>query len=162
MTVTFPPENLQRFNSLIKEMQRATGRDEKMVVRNSARDFCRAALRRTPIAQKDPFRKRRGRGFAKSGWVKALRGLGLSTGATLIRGGKGVGLRFGDFKDGRQNVMPFVEVANQVPYITQLDTGSSKNPPYHILSLATNDTMRKMERILNRMSTRMARRWISI
>lgn len=43
---------LSRFNSLINEMQKTTGKEMKIVLRNAARDLCFAALRHTPLAAK--------------------------------------------------------------------------------------------------------------
>jgi len=50
VTVTFP--NLPQFAAMCDEMSALTGRERSIVVRNVARDFCFAALRRTPMADK--------------------------------------------------------------------------------------------------------------
>lgn len=50
MNVTFP--DLARFDAMVTEMAALTGRERSVVVRNVARDFCRAALRNTPMADR--------------------------------------------------------------------------------------------------------------
>jgi len=44
--------NLPQFAAMCDEMARLTGRERAAIVRNVARDFCFAALRRTPMADK--------------------------------------------------------------------------------------------------------------
>jgi len=166
----FDPTSVANFASLIREMQKTTGADMDKVLRNTARDFCKRAMFVTPRSPRTErvqksdgsfFNRKLPFGFAKSGWVLALQKLGLSTGSGFIKG-KGLGLKFGDFKDKRKQRIPSIEVANQIPFIEELDSGSAKNPAHHIMFRAMDKTQRDMERRLSRMAERMAKRWVSI
>ena len=48
-------DGLRSFEAMAEDMVRLTGRSRETIVRNAARDFCRAALRITPMA--DPRHK---------------------------------------------------------------------------------------------------------
>lgn len=61
-----------------------------------------------------------GRGFARSGWVKSMRGLGVAGGDQYLSG-KQQGLSFGYFDQSEGSDGLAVTVGNQIPYIDQLD-----------------------------------------
>lgn len=100
LSVTINPAELARFESNLQRMQDETGREMKIVVRNAARDCCRAAIGHTIMA---PYTEKRKfimihhrysgkpitisvpayskyintRGFAKAGWSACLSRLGV-------------------------------------------------------------------------------------
>ena len=106
--------------------------------------------------------KVRGRGFAKSGWVKAISKLG---GPKVAGVGKG-SYDASDFIDRRKASNPFVEMADSVPYIVQLDDGTNpNNVPFSptgaakILDTAMIKTNKQLEWFLTKVSREEARKW---
>lgn len=148
-TITIDPASQRRFESTINEMARITNRETSVVIRNTARDFCAAAITRTPIG-KGP-----NRGMARAGWIRPLVQLGKTPLASYHqRGGKKA------YAMGNATIRPdSITITNQVPFIEELDRGSPQNPPSHILQQAINDVSDRMERYLTRQSKRYAKAW---
>ena len=201
MHIKWDAKQERRFAGLLREMSAVTRREMPTVIRNAGRDYCRAALRFTPLSHPryseadfrqdggflvttrhrhtnrvvsfigtrqqlmeqgmvkpgDPIR---GRGFARVGWLLGLLRLGVNI---RFRTGKTPSIKSitgtGDFVDGRRRASPYVEIANQVPYIEKLDRGELGSTPHNIMARAMNATAMKMEQILTRLSSRMAARW---
>lgn len=185
ISVTFSPQTMKKFSNLILEMQKSTGAELKTVVRNVGRDFVKQAVFHTPIAPAtvpvNVFRVRKkngdlvepaiyykgsktraktqGRGFAKSGWLTAMYGLGMVPKINKYAGKST--RRVGHFRNGLRNEDPFVEIGNKVPYIGILDTGSVNTPPAHIVAKSIRGTEIKMEETLTRLSRKLRRKWRS-
>lgn len=105
----------------------------------------------------------RGRGYAKSGWKRALNALGAGGGGNLGPGG---------YADMRRAAAPAFAAWNDVPYIETLDrggvlpdfpasnTGREEHPelgthnvaPANILSRATSKSTRRLEIQLNKIA----------
>lgn len=170
----FTPQTMRQFSGLIREMQRFTKAEEPKLVRNMGRDFTRKALSVTRIAPRTKSskfawstktnrhyklrRKRRlkitGRGFAQSGWVKALQALGVRIpGRIKIKTGKPG--KFGIFVDGRKRLSAYVDVGNAIPYIGKLDNQD------RIMQSAEWLTLIQTERTLRRLGDRMQNKWRS-
>ena len=80
MSITLPPSEMNKLNSLIREMQKTTGAEMKKVVRNTGRDFCASASRITPMAPKNAKRWMRiipGGDKSKAFWKLIGRGTNL-------------------------------------------------------------------------------------
>lgn len=154
-TIQFDPSDVKRLQNAITEMQAVTKAEMPKVVRNTGRDFCRSAMKYTPLAPP----KTKGRGFAKAGWVKAMMGLGMTVQTSFHAQGGKKALALSDFVDKLKAQTPSVLIANEIPYIEELDRGSGQNPPFHILAKATAETANKMEARLTRMGRRMAGKW---
>jgi hypothetical protein len=165
------------YESLIREMQRTTGADMEIVVRNVARDYTRASMRSTKIAddkvtefevitRRDgstvllPTGKTvtpKGRGFAKAGWLAVLAKLGVRLNSNFP-----VGTGANDASDVKKNQgggKAIVSLANQVPYIVKLDRGDEFNKPGNIQTKAERITLRKMERHLSNQAKKMRKGW---
>lgn len=180
-----PQSEIDKLCKAADDMVAATGVAMPLVITNQARDISLRALKYTPIAPRSimlywetlefadgrklriPTAPRRivltGRGFAKSGWVKALRGLNSTGGGAYTSGGTGKALQFGHFRDGRRiPFAPYVEVGNGIPYIMYLENGSKNNPPANMLRKACNEIWQQWESTVDRLMWRkMARAWIN-
>lgn len=201
--MTFTRESEMQFGALMDEMQKLTKREMPIVVRNVGRDFCRAAMKYTPLARRlteadfqagdgyvirikhrstgktvsfigtkaefmaatkakgsSPGQYPQGRGYARIGWLLALIELGVTI---TLKIGKAPSVKAitetGDFVDGLKASSPFVEIANQVPYIEKLDRGGPGMNPHNIHARGMADTARKMEETLTKLSQKMAEKW---
>ena len=164
------------YESLIREMQRTTGADMEIVVRNVARDYTRASMRFTkiadervtvyeviqrrdgsiyykPIGEKTP----KGRGFAKAGWLAVLAKLGVKLNSKFPVSQGAV--TASDVKKNQGGAKAVISLANQVPYIDALDRGDERNKPGNIQTKAERATLRKMESTLNKQAKKMRKRW---
>jgi hypothetical protein len=145
--VEIDPESLRNFNDLLEEMQEVTGAELKKVIRNTSRDMAFSLIRVTPIAPQGI----RARGFAKAGWLKSLRGLGVTPKAEFDKQGGEAAERLSDFVDGLDKSEPFTELINQVPFIEEIGGA--------VLELAIADTSTKLEKRLTKMSRKLAGTW---
>ena len=149
---TIDPASARRFNDLINEMQKVTGAELQKVIRNAGRDVTKAAIKATPIAPTLANDKPViGRGFAKAGWIKGLIDLGVTPLSQLHKKGGEHALELAETVIKLKGEQPYVEVANQVPYIEEV-TGA-------IREVAIQETSKKMEERLTRMSRKLAGRW---
>jgi len=155
--IQFSPQSMRRFGGLLNEMAYVTRAEMPKVVRNTGRDFVRKVLGLTPVSPQGY----KGRGFAKSGWVKALMGLGVAVRSRYHYGGKRRWAEFGIFKDGRNQALPFVEVGNTVPYIEKLNREGGNRGAPRFFQRAFAMTILQMERTLTRMARKQARLWRS-
>ena len=145
--VEIDPESLRNFNDLLQEMQEVTGAELKKVIRNTSRDMAFSLIRVTPIAPRGV----RGRGFAKAGWLKSLRELGVTPKAEFDKQGGEAAERLSDFVDGLDDDQPFTELINQVPFIEEIGGA--------VLELAIADTSAKLAKRLTKMSRRVGGAW---
>ena len=98
-----------------------------------------SALGLTPYTPK-------GRGFARSGWLKAAQGLKAMNANYTQYMGK-YSRSFGLFRDELKRMVPRVTVGNKIPFIEDLDRGSTTNrEAAHILARAMAKTNRDMQR----------------
>jgi len=141
------PKTLRDFNDLMDEMAEVTGAELKKVIRNTSRDCVFSLIKVTPMAPQGT----RGRGFAKSGWLKALRQLGVKPKVPFDQFGGKAADRLSDFVDGLEKDEPFTELVNQIPYIEEIGGA--------ILELAISDTNAKLAVRLTRMSRRLGGTW---
>ena len=151
------PESRRKFIRNIRAMQAVTNADLPKVVRNAGRDFARSAMRYTPIARVSSAPHTRG--FAKAGWVKAMKGLGMNVASAHHRRGGQAGEGMGLFRNGLRAFRPYVDIGNATPYIVLLDRGGDGNSAAHILSRALDDVNKKMGRRLARLKRRQGSRW---
>jgi hypothetical protein len=151
------PESLRRFQKNLEDMEDFTGAEMPKVIRNGARDFCKKGMRYTPMARG----RVRGKGFAKSGWILPMKKLGMKVIARHGTRGGGKGPTMGDYvKRGNKKKLR-IEVANQVPYIQDLDIGSSQNKAYHISQKALDATNHAMGKTIKRLAARQKIQWLS-
>lgn len=162
-------QSQREFNSLISEMQKATGADIDKVIRNMGRDFLRSALKKTPFAKKkaklyvmqeradgSTFYKfmgkgtPKGRGFAKSGWVAMFPKVGLSSSAGVKAGEASKAAT--DFIWRKSSGFSNMELANQIPYIEALDKGDANNKPRMILMRSMIDLKKKTNKQLDKLA----------
>lgn len=185
------PNDVRRLNSLINEMVKTTGAERNKVIRNTARDLVRAAIKITPKAERglerwimiDPNYRRNEDGtpvYLPASKVKAkyrgrnrrLRvrpGLARSgwSGA-LTRLGVGSnpgksGLKFSELRERRAAMRILTEISNIIPFIEDIDRGTYKNgTPAHILQRAVRMVSAQMELRLQRMADRIMRKSIGI
>ena len=186
ISLQIDPRDLRKLDSLINEMQKTTGAEMPKVIRNTARDLVRAAIRNTPKAERGlergvqiktssgktvylPARKLkpeyRGKnkrltvrpGLARSGWAGCLVRLGVGRNP-----GKS-GLKFSEMHERKNGNAAEMVVANTVPFIEDLDRGNYKNgAPAHILQRSVRDVAGKMEQRLQKMADRIVRKSIGI
>lgn len=160
--VTAQFDGVASFQAMAEEMARLTGRGRDTVSRNAARDFCRAAIRVTPMADPRAGKKRiANRGFAKSAWVGCLRKLGANVGAP---GTRNPSRRTGELLMSEVVVVfgrdaGYIEVANQTPPIVALDQGNRWTPAHHIADRAMAATIQRMDRALQNLRARQETRW---
>ena len=154
-TIQFDQASVRQFNRNVDEMAAMTKAAFPKVMRNMGRDFCRMAMKNTPQAKG----RVRGKGFAKSGWIKPMRGLGMVVKSKAgDRGGK-KGPEMGDYKSRKSLLSASIEVANQVPYIEELDRGSSQNGAFHIMQKSIDATNAKTKKTLGRLADRRKQKW---
>ena len=153
----FTEDSQRRFYSNVRKMHSMTTAELPKIMRNAGRDFCRIAMRNTPIARG----RVRGKGFAKSGWAKAMLSLGMVIRSQHHRRGGRHGLAMGDFRKYTRRNEAGIEIANQVPYIEELDRGSAQNPAYHILQKSLAQVNTQMEKSLRKLAKRRRRKWLS-
>ncbi len=163
ISATIPRVEQKRFDNLVGQMVRATDREAKIVVRNTARDTVKIAMKFTPIAEGSTKsgRRIRTKGFAKAGWVRAMLGLGLKPKTSVHKRGGRQGWEYGIFVDQLNRHQPAVTIGNKIPFIEALDRGSSQNPAHHILARAHIAAVNAMYFRLGRMAKRMDKRWRS-
>jgi len=104
---------------------------------------------------------RRGRGYARSGWVRG----GKKFGKRVMNVGPG-SFAASEVIDRRQRAIPYVEIANQVPFIDELDDGTNpRNVPYaakspaYILSKSQIAAAKSMMWYLERRARRARSKW---
>ena len=177
ITLQLTQESERKLNRLVREMQDATGREAKTVLRNVGRDLCYAALKRTPATTPAkspvwvrhgtgenavfvPWRKKGGGikmvkqvgGLAKSGWSGILTRLGKPG-----RGGAQSQAWSEAFWSGDKKNMGLA-IANIAPFIERFDKG--KNPsrrPLHILENSLQAVLVSTEKRLENMARRVKR-----
>ena len=169
MSVEIDPRDLRDLSRLMNEMQDLTQRETKVIVRNMGRDFTKLALRLTPLAPKQVKRtkgKRKGatrrifgRGFARAGWLKALRGLGVQVKARWDQFGGKKAVRLSAFVDGLSSAKPFVIIANQIPMIELLNNKGGRGGQRHFFQKTLTALLIKTETTLERLSKKQARAW---
>jgi len=166
------------------ELVRVTGRDLPTVVRMSAIWYAKSVIKKTPIAPKvitrnfiflsaaqsptgvatripaSPFKfKPKGRGFAKSGWVKSLRGLGTGGADSKLAWGKA--WQFSGFVNAlRKFAQPHVQMTNSIPYIETLNKkGNARGTGRNFFDEAMGTTIRRMSRLLEFHAKKIDRAW---
>ena len=176
MNLQITQQSQREFNSLIDEMQKATGADIDKVIRNMGRDFLRSALAKTPFAKKKAklykLQERRdgstfykflgkgtpkGRGFAKSAWVAMFPKVGLSSSASVQAGA--ASKQATDFIWRKSSGFSNMELANQVPHIEALDQGDENNKPRLILLRSMSDLKHKTEKHLDKLARKQESRF---
>lgn len=177
ITVSNIDKNTMRLAGKIQQLAELSGRETKTIVRNVGRDYARAALRATPIAPKFRtvvrvldkagnfvcWRKaggqipNAGRGFAKAGWLRSFEGLGINL--TGVRTG-GKAREYGDFEQRGSAYDAMVRLTNAVPYIVELDQGSSTNPPFNIHAKAMLAAENQINKALFRLEQKQRSAWI--
>jgi hypothetical protein len=100
--------------------------------------------------------KNYGKGFAKAGWIGALRTLGVGTG----KGCTPMAVGFSDVANMLSAPVPAVSVANQVPYIEELDRGGPRRPPANIMAQALTATLARMDATLERLAAGFEAKWL--
>lgn len=137
----------KEFIKLCREMQKVSGREMKIVIRNATKDYLMGAFKATPIAPKtrkvkaviwknaivinkagkQVFRKGKytvmGRGYAKGCWIKAMTGMGINSnpwGKNTM--GTATAQSRGWLKDNRQDTKPSITVCNSCEYINKIDS----------------------------------------
>jgi len=174
------PTDLSGLERAINDIGRECQTGNKEAVVEGAKYWLQAAYRATPIAEKltdliwgreggrrvprkiSPPRKTPGRGYARSGWIRAFRALGQSGASEW----KGPGDATVDIRDWTAKVW----MANDVPYIRTLDEGGMLPPiPPHpaghvgparyIASRALYTATKRIEKRLLRAAQRSAQRW---
>jgi len=161
ISATIPRVEQKRFDNLVGQMVRATDREAKTVVRNTARDTVKIAMKFTPFPEgtTKSGRRIRTKGFAKSGWVRSMLGLGIKPKTSVHKRGGRKGWEYGLFEDNLSRHQPAVTIGNRIPYIEDLDRGSNQNPAYHILARSQIAAINAMHWRLERMAKRMGKRW---
>jgi len=177
VTLQLTQESERKLNRLVREMQEATGREAKTVLRNVGRDLCYAAIKRTPgtTPAKSPRwiwhgkgdnavyvpRKKKGGGIArvsspgglaKAGWSGILTRLGKPG-----RGGAQSEQWSEAFYRGDKKNLSLT-LANTCPFIERFDKG--KNPsrrPLHILENSLQAVLMSTEKRLENMARRVKR-----
>lgn len=92
----------------------------------------------------------KGRGFAKQGWNEVSKKLGIWAKGQQYPGPSGS--RHADAKNGTKRRIPFIEFANQVPYIVELD--KDKKIAKRAISKTVDRLKRQIVRDTNRKITR--------
>lgn len=98
--------------------------------------------------------KNYGKGFARAGWIAALHMLGINRFRAST-----MAAQFARVVNMLNAMTVRMEVANQVPYIVQLDQGSAKRAPANILDNAMAATVRKLDENMARIRARMESAW---
>ena len=187
MSMKLNPSDIHKMNKLMKEMQKTTGADMEKVVRNTARDVVRAAIRHTPKAEKNierwvmidpayrvgsdgkpiylPARKVKAKYRGKNKRMKVRPGLARSGwSGCLVRLGVGKnagpsGMKFSEVRNRKSRGQFETAISNVIPFIEDLNRGSYKNgQPHHILQHSMREVNRKMEERLQRMADRIVRK----
>ncbi len=148
------PESLARFHAAVGDLARFTRKETSQVVHDTAITFAFQAIKHTPIAAKGI----KNRGFAKQAWIWVARALGAQP-REDYPGGANIANLYYDTVDRRNAETPYIEVANSIPYIVELDQGSRLNPPQHILARTLNSTTGKLKDRLFRLQWAMQKRW---
>jgi hypothetical protein len=86
-----------------------------------------------------------GRGFARSGWARAMQELGARASAYGIPAAK-----YGGVEASKSKENASLLIHNDVPYIEDLNNGSRWNQPQNIMTKALNAARKDMERQLIR------------
>lgn len=187
MAIQFSPESMKNFRDLLDETVRVTGRSMELQVKLNGRDYLKKVIKMTPMMKKkqprwllvpehpnsekkipkkakdlgDEFKPwyPRGRGFARSGWLVALIGLGLHGTGQEYKKGAGKWKQVGEFKNRLKRAIPEVELGNVVPFIETLNSlgGSSGEP--HFFQKAFDKTVRHMEHRLTYFSRQIEKKW---
>jgi len=183
--------NMHDINALrgfVREASTLTRRDSRSVVRATAKQWAHLALRYTPLAPThtewarvngedvhlpSPRYRRNGgmpslrpiphRGYAKGGWLPAIRALGGVPAAVTSGEDGGYADRTSDAQ------RPAFSLWSSVPFIASLDQGGAVPhlpgrsvdlvQPSHISARATHGAARMLESQLNRYVQRMVRAW---
>ena len=176
-TFKFDPVQMQRMKRATDELAKVTGRSMPNVVRLSAIWFAKSALKRTPIAPKKirtQFIKQdgkwvhtdkahtfkpKGRGFAKAGWVKSLRGLGRSSNESGFAWGKA--WQLSGFTDAlRKFAQPHVIMSNSIPYIETLNRkGNKRGTGQHFMDASLKAAATRMSMLLDHHAKELGRAW---
>lgn len=101
----------------------------------------------------------KGRGFAKSGWLVALFGLGLryQTVPGQLDGGRW--REIGKFRDRLNATMPSVEIGNAAPFIETLNAQGGNEGQAHFFQTALEKTVRQMDYRLNYFAWQLSQRF---
>ena len=158
MKLRFTQRSMTGFKRSVDSVTDFVENETPVLIRDTGRDFCKSAMRRTPMA-KGPAKKVRGKGFAKAGWVVAMEGLGMEVKSSYHKRGGKKYKQFGELVDRRKDTPASVEIANQVPYIEYMDRGGDGHMANHILSKSVKATAFALRRNLGRMGRRMDDRW---
>ena len=176
ISVELPQSELDKLDRLIKEMEFATGAESKKVIRNVARDFCRIALRKTPLAKKNaikwgtfigkdgkryfyPNGKVKSRGLAKSGWSGCLTRLGVARRGSPSGGGQWGEVNGSKVETEQRSKEYEITTTNKIPFIEDFDNGNYKGgKPKHILEKSLRELNLTMERRLSKMAQKILRR----
>lgn len=175
ISIELPQSELNKLGRLMKEMERATGAESQKVVRNTARDFCRIAIRMTPRGKSrkkwfvaknkegKPFYIYKGKqtsfGLAKSGWSGCLNRLGVARKGRANAESQW-GERNGSEVEKDQAPKYFaLTTTNKIPFIEDFDNGNyPKGKPKHILERSLRKLNIDMERKLSRMAQRILKK----
>jgi hypothetical protein len=187
LNITLPESELKKFNGMLDEIQKITGKEAEIVVRNASRDAARIALKMTPITEK----RERWLETPTGGWIKAGKVKPVNRGYKKVigPGGRrygGIYISRGQARSGWVGVMERLGIGrkteansrkysdlkhnktfgnvetvltNLVPFIEQLETGRYiKGKPANILPKTIIELNKKTEQILAKLATKAKRR----
>ena len=128
--------NMPEFKRLADDIMLLTGKEMPIVVRNSSKDYIKAAYKQTPLSAKfKPFKAIlwkgvivawracktliRGRGMARAGWIESMRHFGFNNPWDKNLAGKSDAK--GYITDKTSEDKAEIIISNQVDYILKLD-----------------------------------------
>ena len=150
--VEFTPASVAEFNSVINQVARLTNKETEAIAHDAAVTWVFQAMKATPMARKGII----GRGFAKQAWIWTLRSLGYPV-RQDYPGGTNVAHQYYEHIEEKAWGEYAQEVANQIPYILNLDRGGPNFPPQHIAARAWMKTKGKLKQQLWRLKRRQER-----
>jgi hypothetical protein len=180
VSIDADPASLAKFNATLEIVLKNTGQKMPQLVAGIGRMLCYYAIKSTPIenekqmtippapakdrttgkyieapADADPdLRLISGRGFAKSGWARAMKELGGKASAVA----HGIpAAEFGGLEASKSNETATLQFFNRVPYIEDLQRGSKWNTPNDIMTKAVNQSRKDVERQIKRWGAAVAK-----
>ena len=147
--VEFTPASVAEFNSVINHVMLLTERNSEEIPKQAIITWVFQAMKATPMARKGII----GRGFAKQAWIWTLRSLGYPV-RQDYPGGTNVAHQYYEHIEEKAWGEYAQEVANQIPYILNLDRGGPNFPPQHIAARAWMKTKGKLKQQLWRLKRR--------
>lgn len=183
-SVHFNPKDMAKFSAAMDELSKQTRKEMPVLLKEQAVFFVRNAISSTPLAKKEvrvvwdfllqkivsakrgrlPSHQKaytktpKGRGFARAGWVRAMR-QGLQKSSEADKWAWGQAPAFGYYAAQLTGHAPVIELGNDVPYILVLDRGGKGNKAADIEGKALRKTTYFIEKRLSAMAQRLQSRW---